>query len=127
MAITASGYFGLTLEKQLITTGGESLEAETNNLWLLADAATPNFDTHDFRADHTGLGCGDLRRHRHLSGLDHDHKRDGLGAVHPDRGGRDRQAGLPPRLRDRRIHCQWHVRHPVECLGARDLRLHTLT
>jgi hypothetical protein len=51
MAITASGYFGLTLEKQLIAAGGESLEAETNNYWLLADAATPNFDTHDFRAD----------------------------------------------------------------------------
>jgi hypothetical protein len=51
MAITASGYFGLTLEKQLIVTGGESLEAETNNLWLLSDSATPNFDTHDFRAD----------------------------------------------------------------------------
>jgi len=51
MAITASGYFGLTLEKQLIVTGGESLEAETNNLWLLADAATPDFTTHDFRAD----------------------------------------------------------------------------
>jgi len=51
MAITASGYFGLTLEKQLIATGGESLEAETNNYWLLADAAVPDFTTHDFRAD----------------------------------------------------------------------------
>lgn len=51
MAITASGYFGLTLEKQLIAAGGESLEAETNNYWLLADAATPDFTTHDFRAD----------------------------------------------------------------------------
>lgn len=51
MAITASGYFGLTLEKQLITTGGESLEAETNNLWLISDSATPDFTTHDFRND----------------------------------------------------------------------------
>jgi hypothetical protein len=51
MAITASGYFGLTLEKQLIAAGGESLEAETNNYWLLSDAATPDFTTHDFRAD----------------------------------------------------------------------------
>jgi hypothetical protein len=51
MAITASGYFGLSLEKQLIDTLGESLEAEDNDYWLLSDSATPNFDTHDFRAD----------------------------------------------------------------------------
>lgn len=51
MAITASGVFGLTIEKWMTAAGGESLEAETNNYWLLADAATPNFDTHDFRAD----------------------------------------------------------------------------
>jgi hypothetical protein len=51
MAITASGLFGLSLEKILIDTLGQSLEAEDNNLWLLADAATPDFTTHDFRAD----------------------------------------------------------------------------
>jgi hypothetical protein len=51
MAITASGYFGLTLEKQLIDTSGESLEAEDNKVWLISDSATPNFDTHDFRND----------------------------------------------------------------------------
>lgn len=51
MAITASGVFGLSLEKMFIDTLGQSLEAEDNNYWLLADAATPDFTTHDFRAD----------------------------------------------------------------------------
>jgi len=51
MAITASGAFGLTIEKWMTAAGGESLEAETNNYWLLADAAVPDFTTHDFRAD----------------------------------------------------------------------------
>jgi hypothetical protein len=51
MAITASGYFGLTLEKQLIDTLGDSLEAEDQNITLVSDSATPNFDTHDFWND----------------------------------------------------------------------------
>jgi hypothetical protein len=51
MAITASGYFGLTLEKQLIDTAGESLEAEDNKYTLISDSATPDFTTHDFWAD----------------------------------------------------------------------------
>jgi hypothetical protein len=51
MAITASGLFGLSLEKAFIDTLGESLEAEDNKYWLISDSATPNFDTHDFRAD----------------------------------------------------------------------------
>lgn len=51
MAITASGFFGLTLEKFLIDTAGESLEAEDNRITLLSDAATPNFDTMDFWDD----------------------------------------------------------------------------
>jgi|SRR5215216_463470 len=51
MAITASGMFGLTLEKFFIDTLGDSLEAEDNTIALISDAATPNFDTHDFWND----------------------------------------------------------------------------
>ncbi len=51
MAITASGVFGLTLEKWLIDTAGESLEAEDNKVMMVTDSATPNFDTHDFEND----------------------------------------------------------------------------
>ena len=53
MAITASGLFGLTLEKVFIDTLGESLEAEDHTLSLVLDTYTPNFDTHDFHADLT--------------------------------------------------------------------------
>jgi hypothetical protein len=51
MAISASGFFGPTLEKFLIDTAGESLEAEDNMVTLLSDSATPNFDTMDFWND----------------------------------------------------------------------------
>ena len=51
MAITASGMFGLSLEKFFIDTLGDSLEAEDNNITLVSDSATPNFDTHDFWTD----------------------------------------------------------------------------
>lgn len=51
MAITASGFFGLTLEKMLIDTASKSLEAEDNRITLLSDSATPNFDTMDFWDD----------------------------------------------------------------------------
>jgi hypothetical protein len=51
MAVTASGLFGLTLEKFFIDTAGESLEAEDNLLTLISDSATPNFDTMDFWND----------------------------------------------------------------------------
>lgn len=52
MAITASGFYGLTLEKMLIDTAGYSLEAEDKvSCLLVLDAEAPNFDTHDFRAD----------------------------------------------------------------------------
>lgn len=53
MAITAAGLFGLTLEKFLIDTAGESLEAEDNEGLLTNDSYTPNFDTHDFVNDVT--------------------------------------------------------------------------
>jgi len=50
----AGGYYGLTLEKQLIDTAGWSLESETlNKTMLVQDAYTPNFDTHNFRDDVT--------------------------------------------------------------------------
>ncbi len=50
----AGGYYGLTLEKQLIDTAGWSLESETlNKLMLVTDAETPNFDTDNFRDDVT--------------------------------------------------------------------------
>lgn len=51
MAITASGLFGLTLEKFFLDTAGQSLEAEDNNITLISDSATPNFDTMDFWDD----------------------------------------------------------------------------
>jgi hypothetical protein len=52
MAITASGLFGLTLEKQLTgNLDAEDWEAEDNLITLLSDSSTPNFDTHDFWDD----------------------------------------------------------------------------
>jgi hypothetical protein len=51
MAITASGLFGLSLEKALIDTLADSWEAEDNNIALVSDSATPNFDTMDFWND----------------------------------------------------------------------------
>jgi hypothetical protein len=51
MAITASGVYFLSVEKRFIDTLGESWEAEDNKVMLDSDTDTPNFDTHDFRAD----------------------------------------------------------------------------
>jgi hypothetical protein len=54
MAITASGIFGLTLEKMMNATSlpASGLESETATKGaLLLDAATPNFDTMDFWND----------------------------------------------------------------------------
>ena len=53
MSITASGLYGLTLEKIFIDTAAETLEGEDNTLALVEDAHTPAFDTHDFAADLT--------------------------------------------------------------------------
>lgn len=58
MAITASGLYGLTLEKMLIDTAGQSLEAETHKVLMVTDSYTPNFDTHDFRNDITNEVSG---------------------------------------------------------------------
>jgi len=51
MAVTASGLYGLSLEKMMIDTLGQSLEAEDNLVLMVTDSESPNFDTHDFRAD----------------------------------------------------------------------------
>lgn len=58
MAITASGLYGPSLEKMLIDTLGESLEAEDNKVLLVSDTYTPDFDAHDFRADITNEVTG---------------------------------------------------------------------
>ncbi len=52
MAITASGAFGLTLEKAFLKTIPGSMEG-ASAMWvaLITNTATPNFDTHDFWAD----------------------------------------------------------------------------
>lgn len=58
-AITASGYYGLTLEKQLIDTAALSMESETAvKVLMVEDGYTPNFDTHDFRNDLTNEVVG---------------------------------------------------------------------
>jgi len=54
MAITASGLFGLTIEKCFNNGAAIDLEAETNKCAMIQDTATPNFDTHDFWADLSG-------------------------------------------------------------------------
>jgi hypothetical protein len=53
MAITSSGFYGLTLEKMFIDTAAQSMEAETHKGLLVNDTYAPNFDTHDFRDDVT--------------------------------------------------------------------------
>lgn len=51
MAITASGLFGLTLEKCLNNGAALNLEAEDNKVAMITDSATPDFTTHDFWND----------------------------------------------------------------------------
>ena len=54
MAITAAGFFGLTLEKMFNATAlpTSGVESETaTKMALITDAATPNFDTMDFWND----------------------------------------------------------------------------
>lgn len=58
MAITAAGLYGLSLEKILIDTLGESLEAEDQEAVLVSDTYTPAFDTHDFFDDLTNVLTG---------------------------------------------------------------------
>ena len=58
MAITLSGLYLLSVEKMMIDTLGESLEAEDLQADLVLDTYTPNFDTHDFHADLTNIVAG---------------------------------------------------------------------
>lgn len=61
MSITASGLYGLTLEKMLNATSlpASGLESETaTKALMVTDTYTPNFDTHDFRDDVTNEVSG---------------------------------------------------------------------
>jgi hypothetical protein len=58
VAITAAGMYGLTLEKMLIDTAGQSLEAETHKILMVTDTYTPDFTLHDFHADITNEVAG---------------------------------------------------------------------
>lgn len=58
MAITKAGVYGLTLEKMMIDTLGQSLEAETHKELMVTDTYAPNFTTHDFRDDVTNEVTG---------------------------------------------------------------------
>jgi hypothetical protein len=54
MAVTASGLYGLTLEKFLNATSlpTSGLESETAvKVLMVTDSESPNFDTHNFRDD----------------------------------------------------------------------------
>lgn len=58
-AITASGYYGLTLEKQLIDTLGVSLESETLiKVLMVEDGYTHDYNAHNFRDDITNEVVG---------------------------------------------------------------------
>lgn len=58
MSITASGLYGLTLEKMLCNTAAIDLEAETNKVALVEDGYTPDFNAHDFYNDLTNEVSG---------------------------------------------------------------------
>jgi len=58
MSITASGLYGLTLEKCFINGAAINLEAEDNKVALVNDSHTPDFNAHDFFADLTNEVSG---------------------------------------------------------------------
>lgn len=61
MAVTASGLYGLTLEKMMNATAlpTNGLESETAvKVLMVTDSEVPNFDTHDFRNDITAEVSG---------------------------------------------------------------------
>ncbi len=58
MAISASGLYGPSLDKQLTDTLGVDMEIETNKVGLVLDAYTPDFTAHDFHADLTNEHAG---------------------------------------------------------------------
>lgn len=54
MSITASGLYGLTVEKMMIDTVGLSLESETAvKVLMVTDSETPDFNADNFRDDVT--------------------------------------------------------------------------
>ena len=53
MVISASGYYGLTLEKQFKATSAGDMETTDVSVMLVTDAYTHNYDLHDFRDDIT--------------------------------------------------------------------------
>lgn len=58
-AISGSGYYGLTMEKQLIDTLGVSLESETLiGVLMVEDGYTPDYNAHNFRDDITNEVSG---------------------------------------------------------------------
>lgn len=58
MAVTAAGLYALSLEKMMIDTLGQSIEAETHKSLLVQDGYTHNYSTHDFRNDITNEVTG---------------------------------------------------------------------
>lgn len=61
MAVTASGLYGLTLQKFLNVTAlpTSGLDSETAvKVLMVTDSEVPNFDTHDFRNDITAEVTG---------------------------------------------------------------------
>lgn len=59
MAISASGLYGLTIQKMFYNTTGFSLDSETVTQGLLVtDSYTPNFDTDAFRSNTTNEVTG---------------------------------------------------------------------
>lgn len=61
MAVTASGLYGLTLQKFLNGTSlpASGLDSETAvKVLMVTDSEVPNFDTHDFRNDITAEVTG---------------------------------------------------------------------
>lgn len=58
MAITASGLYGVTLEKMMIDTLAKSIELETHKGMLVTDTYTHAYDTHSTKADITNEVSG---------------------------------------------------------------------
>ncbi len=59
MAITASGMYGLTIEKAFRSTLAKDIESETEvYVMMVTDTYAPAFDTHDFHDDVTNEVSG---------------------------------------------------------------------
>lgn len=58
MSITASGLYGLTLEKMFINGAALNMEAEDLKVAMVTDTHTPDFTVHDFFADLTNEVTG---------------------------------------------------------------------